>query len=334
MAKIVLGIGTSHGPQLALTPDMWHLRAQADHHNPELWYRGKTYTFPELVEERADAHFERELGPERAQARWDACQAAIARLGRTIAEAKPDVMVIFGDDQHEAFNDETMPAMAVYWGERVDDAPASPNERAQAAGIYDTAHGNPPKERTSHPVDSRLGLHLIESLVEDGFDMAHSNALPPHHHQGAIGHAFHFVYRRLMDNKMIPHVPIFLNTYYPPNQPPVKRCYELGKAVREAIESWDSDQRVVLIASGGLSHFVIEEDLDQQIIDGLLNNDQGKLTDLPNNRFHSGTSEIRNWIAVAGAMTGDGLKPQLVDYQPCYRTEAGTGCAMTFMEWR
>ena len=33
------------------------------------------------------------------------------------------------------------------------------------------------------------------------------------------------------------------------------------------------------------------------------------------------------------AVSGDGLQFNLVDYQPCYRTEAGTGCAMGFAEW-
>lgn len=129
-------------------------------------------------------------------------------------------------------------------------------------------------------------------------------------------------------------VPIFLNTYYPPNQPTVKRCYQLGRALRQAIESWDGDKTVALIASGGLSHFVIEEDLDQRIIAGLKDRDVEKLTGLPNVRFNSGTSEIRNWIVVSGAMADVDLEMELIDYVPCYRTEAGTGCAMAFAEWR
>jgi OH-DDVA oxygenase len=48
----------------------------------------------------------------------------------------------------------------------------------------------------------------------------------------------------------------------------------------------------------------------------------------------SGTSEIRNWIVVAGAMEDSEMEMKLVDYIPCYRTEAGTGCAMAFAEWQ
>jgi 3-O-methylgallate 3,4-dioxygenase len=201
--------------------------------------------------------------------------------------------------------------------------------------MYTTAPlGNPPGARVSHPTHPALGRHLIEQLIGSGFDIAHSRFLPQEHHHGTIGHAFYYVYRRLLNNDVIPNVPILLNTYYPPNQVPVTRCYQFGKALRQAIESWDRDARVALIASGGLSHFVIEEDFDELIVDGLRTKNEAKLTSLPDDRFHSGTSEIRNWIVVAGALEQSPLQMQLVDYVPCYRTEAGTGCAMGFAEWR
>ncbi len=334
MAEIVLGLGSSHAPQLRLTPDQWWRRVEADKKNPELWYRGKTYTFPELVEERGGgAEFRRELSDEKWQTRFNACQQAISHLAATLDEVAPDVVVILGDDQHECFMDDNMPAISIYWGDTVDDAPDAYGRRLEngaAGGAFDNA----PKERTSHPTDPVLGRYLIETLIRDGFDVAHSKTLPKENHNGAIGHAFHYVYRRLMNNEVIPHVPLFMNTYYPPNQPTIKRCFQLGRSLRKAIEAWDSPKRVALIASGGLSHFVIEEDLDHHILDALQRKDETKLTELPNIRFNSGTSEIRNWITLAGAMADDGLNMSLVDYVPCYRSEAGTGCAMGFAEWR
>jgi 3-O-methylgallate 3,4-dioxygenase len=334
MAQIVLGIGSSHGPQLGMTPDMWVRRATADRANPALWYRGKTYTFPELVEARGGpATFADELSEEKARTRFDACQRAIGHLSETLERVSPDVVVILGDDQHEAFEDDNMPAINIYWGDTIDDAPAESEDWGQAY-MYTTApRGNPPSTRVSHPTHAGLGKHLIESLIGSGFDIAHSRYLPADRHHGTIGHAFYYVYRRLMNNEVVPNVPVLLNTYYPPNQVPVKRCYQLGKALRQAVESWDGDQRVAVIASGGLSHFVIEEDLDDQILDGLRNRSEEKLTSLPDIRFNSGTSEIRNWIVVAGALEDSPLEMKLVDYRPCYRTEAGTGCAMAFAEW-
>src|SRR4030095_11549049 len=105
-----------------------------------------------------------------------------------------------------------------------------------------------------------------------------------------------------MNNAATPNVPIMVNTYYPPNTPTAMRCWKFGKALRQAIETWDSDQRVAIVASGGLSHTVIEEDLDQRIIDGLKHSDVSKLTDYPDVRFRAGTSEIKKRIIPAGAL--------------------------------
>ena len=90
---------------------------------------------------------------------------------------------------------------------------------------------------------------------------------------------------------------------------------------------------MALIASGGLSHVVIEENIDEEIILGLKEKDRKRLTGMPVEWFNSGTSEIRNWLVVAGAMEDSDLQCEMVDYQPCYRSEAGTGCAMGFARW-
>jgi hypothetical protein len=125
-----------------------------------------------------------------------------------------------------------------------------------------------------------------------------------------------------------------LNTYFPPNQPTPRRCYELGRALRRGIATWDGGQRVALIASGGLTHFVIEEDVDKRILDAFAARDEAAITDLPLAWFNSGNSEIRNWMVVAGALAEDDLGMEVVDYVPCYRSEAGTGCAMAFARWQ
>lgn len=329
MAQIVMGMASSHAPQLEMPPSNWRTYAALGRSQPEHWFQGKTYSFPELAELRAADHFERECTDEKFQARWDACQKAIAHLSQTLERVAPDVCVILGDDQHESFLDDNLPTFAVYYGASVADEPTPSRHRAN---LSDPVAANRPAQRTAHPTEAALGLHLIEALVENEFDVARSSQLPSHH-DGAIGHAFYYVYRRLMNNEVIPHVPFMVNTYYPPNVPTPKRCYRLGQVLRQAIEAWDSDRRVAIIASGGLSHTVIEEDLDAHIIDGLKRNDERQLTDLPDVRFRAGTSEIKNWIILSGAMAGNGLQMNLVDYVPCYRTEAGNGCAMGFAEW-
>jgi 3-O-methylgallate 3,4-dioxygenase len=133
-----------------------------------------------------------------------------------------------------------------------------------------------------------------------------------------------------MNDEVIPTVPVFINTFYPPNQPSLRRCYKFGKALGQAIQSWDSDKRVAVIASGGLSHFVIEEELDQQVLSAMKDKDDHRLTNLPVEQFNAGSSEMRNWIALAGALDHTRLDMSLVDYVPCYRSAAGTGNAMGF----
>jgi len=126
-----------------------------------------------------------------------------------------------------------------------------------------------------------------------------------------MGHAFSFIYRHIMHGMTMPTVPIMLNTYYLPNQPTPKRCYAIGQALCHAVASWPSDKRVAVIASGGLNHFVIDEELDQQIITAMQKNDAATLTSIPKERLNSGNSEIRNWIATAGAV--EHLKMQMID---------------------
>jgi 3-O-methylgallate 3,4-dioxygenase len=137
-----------------------------------------------------------------------------------------------------------------------------------------------------------------------------------------------------MRDHVIPNVPVILNTFYPPNQPTAARCHAFGKALGRAIESWPSDRRVAVFASGGVSHFVIDEALDRLVLKALQENDATTLTAIPEDRFRSGTSEIKNWIPVAAIMAERGLRMTLVDYVPCYRSEAGTGNAMAFTYWQ
>jgi OH-DDVA oxygenase/3-O-methylgallate 3,4-dioxygenase len=129
----------------------------------------------------------------------------------------------------------------------------------------------------------------------------------------------------------VPIVPMFVNTYYPPNVPSAARCYDLGRALRRAIESWQCDARVAVIASGGLTHFVIDEELDRLVLDSIAAGDDAALAGISRDRLRSGNSEILNWVAAAGAL--EGLSAAILDYVPGYRTPAGTGTGMAFARW-
>ncbi|HEU4342289.1 MAG TPA: extradiol ring-cleavage dioxygenase [Candidatus Binatia bacterium] len=322
MARIVLGLGTSHSPQLSTPSEIWPLHAERDRASTELYgLDGRGTTYEELLT-IAPESLKGELTPEKWRTRYDACQRAIAKEAETISMIGPDVLIMIGDDQHEIINDDNMPAILIYWGETIANVPSS---ISPALGLAAWAYG---EEERDYPVESRLGRHLVESLMGQRFDIAQSRFLRKG--QG-MGHAFSFVYRRILNNRPVPTVPIMLNTYYPPNQPSAERCYELGRAIRAAVESWDADARIAIIASGGLSHFVVDEELDNRVIRAMKNRDATALARLPSERLTSGSSEIRNWIAVSAA--AEHLEMKLIDYAPCYRSPAGTGVGMAFAEW-
>jgi 3-O-methylgallate 3,4-dioxygenase len=325
VARLVAGFGSSHSPQLNLTADNWHVRGEADQRIPDLiGTDGVVSTYDELMARRDDLHIiEKEIAPEKMAARHEENQKAIERLAEAIYRVDPDILVMVGDDQQEYLRDDNMPGMSIYWGDDV-----------FVKGVP-TVNGKPTlgdgaNDRTM-PTHSVLGRHIIEYMTEAEFDLARSSYLEGGRAHGSIGHAFGYVYQRLMTGKAIPTVPIMMNTYYPPNQPTPKRCYDFGRALRNAIEAWPTKARVAILASGGLSHFVVDEDLDQQCIDAIKERSVVKFSQLPREKLNSGNSEVRNWIAVAGAT--EHLDLDYLTYVPCYRSPAGTGCAMAFAEW-
>jgi 3-O-methylgallate 3,4-dioxygenase len=332
MAKIVLGIGTSHGPMLSTPPDQWGQRVQADKTNPRHFYRGQTYNFEELAKLRESEGLVEQITPEVWRERHQACQVAIKGLAKVWDEVKPDVAVIVGNDQMELFTDANIPTFAVYWGgtilnhERIED-PSKP----RPPGLDVANRGRIPEGGAEYQGETRLARHLIESVMGEGFDVAALKGFPKE--TQTIPHAYGFVYRQIMSDRVVPSVPVFTNTFYPPNQPSVARCRRFGQAIARAIESWDSDARVAVVASGGLTHFVIDEEVDRLVLDGVRSGQLDALEALPESTFQSGTSEIKNWIPVMGTMSALGMKGTVVDYVPCYRSEAGTGNAMGFVYW-
>lgn len=332
MANIVMAIGTSHSPMLnSLAED--HLRHAEIDQGKSDWKRtlldkdGQPTTYDALLS-RADPRIADLIAEDVIAERVAQCQAAIERLKATIADAALDALIIVGDDQHEQFLDDNLPAMLIYGGATIwNNVLQLP---ADAPGWWQRARAQYHEEKTTrdYPVAAGLARHMVEYLIGQDFDISYSENLPLDHGEG---HAFGFVHRRLFGDTHIPIVPVVLNTYYPPNQPTPRRCYALGESIRSAIETWPDPSRVGILASGGLSHFTIDEDLDRQILDACRAGDKQTLCDLPAEKLNSGSSETRNWIATAGA--AEHLTTQWQEYVPCYRSAAGTGCGMAFAVW-
>jgi 3-O-methylgallate 3,4-dioxygenase len=332
MAEIVVGIASSHTPQLSSGVDMWHDHADRDRRVGEqarlIGKDGEYHTYDEILA-LADPDMEQQLD----QAVWDAkygrCQDAIGTLAERLAKAEPDIAVVIGDDQRELFLDDGIPALACYAGDELVDMPPDEAARArQPKGIRAAAwavHADHPEQ---HPVNAALSRHIAEQLALADYDITLFTQQPAGR---SLGHAFTFPRYRLGLRGTTPLVPIFVNTYYQPNVPSAARAYGVGQVIQRAVASWQSDARVAVIASGGLTHFVIDEDLDRRVLSGITERDASLLTSLPRASLRSGNSEILNWVAAASAL--EGLTATVVDYVPGYRSPAGTGTGMAFAYW-
>lgn len=335
MAEITLGIGTSHAPQLGTPPHLWGGRTKADRANQALAFRGKDYTFDELRDLRESA-FADECKLDVWERRHAASRAAIAELGTFVHEAELDVLVIVSSDHKETFDDELLAQFAVYWGDSVQHVPLTQQHLdAMPPGLAVAEVGNYPLVAASRQCHRELALHLIKESSKAGFDPAASRELPAGAYDDhGIPHGWGFILQQVLDDTALPAiVPVFVNTFYEPNPPSAKRCYEFGRALAAAVRSFPTDLKVGIVASGGLSHFVIDEELDRDFLGALKKKDAAFISEIPDDVLRSGTSEYRNWIVVAGALADAPLAARVVDYQPCYRSEAGTGCGMAFVAW-
>jgi len=330
MAEIVLGVGTSHGPLLFTPPEQWDLRAKADRENKQHFFRGRTFDFDALVKERSPG-FSNEIGIETRRERHARCQKALDALGRKVKEVAPDAIVIVGNDQRELFNDELTPAITIFRGDTIPNIPFTHAEEAPGLAIGEK--GNCPPDGATYPGAPRLADHIIQSLIEEDFDLAQSTSLPRSAARPGIPHAYGFFYHRVLGDDVPPSVPVIFNVHYPHNRPTLRRCLALGRALGRAIRNWNGHRRVALVASGGLTHFVIDEDLDRTVLASMESGDEDVLARLPEDRFRSGTAEIKNWLPVIAAMNAEGRRFHKLDYVPCYRSEAGTGNAMAFVYW-
>ena len=297
MANLVGCVAMSHAPQLMLSPDKWHLLKNREHERlPEI---------PALAAETDEVKW----------AKWRGCMDAIGKLRAQIDALGPDVLIVVGDDQHENLIDDNMPPFTIYMG-----------EEAEASVSLRYLKQPKSENRTRYRVDAKMAEALVTGLMHTGFDPAYSKAT---RYDGGLGHAFARVLKFLTPGGARRVIPVMVNTYYPP-APSAKRCLHFGQALASIIKRYPGDERVVIAASGGLSHTKIDEELDRRFIRALEDNDASYMSAMPSTVFQEGTSEILNWIVVCGAADRPG---KMIDYLPLYRTRTGVGCAMGFARW-
>lgn len=322
MAQIVLAFGGSHGPSIQTPPEGWAKLGDGDTRDPR-------FDFQALLR-KAKPGLEKELTREAQDKRYQAAHAALAKLRDAIDAARLDVLLVisnqhrvYADDQHAVFG---VLRAANFPVTKRSELPFDPDARFLPSEEQDKAV----KTVIQKPGHAGLANHLIETLIDEGFDIACIDQL---RNGGILDDAFSFPYDWLLRDASLPLVPFFLSRDLP-NQATARRCRQLGAALGKAIAAWPANLRVGLMASGGLSHQIVDEDLDQRVVKALRDGDLDDLSRLPRERLNigPGTPEILNWVTVAAAMAPKRMT--LLDYLPCYRSLAGTGHGLCFGYWR
>lgn len=329
MARLVIGLGSSHSPMVVTDAPMWEQRAISDHSNPDLYdLEGHHCTYKDL--ERSGERYARECDLDNLCKQAKQVEASLDRLATELEQARPDVVVIVGDDQHELFDASNQPAISIFYGERATTHTFRNIRIGSSEFMKLMSEGYMMDRHHDLNCDAPFASGLIDHLIRTGVDVAAiSKVNDPETH--GFGHAYGFVVKRLMANLHAPIVPLMLNTYYPPNQPTPARCYAIGMALRNAIEASALERRVAVVASGGLSHFVTNEALDARVLNALRSADSVQLCEIPEKLLQAGSSEIRNWILVAGVFRQTPVR--WAEYMPVYRTPAGTGVGLAFARW-
>jgi len=233
---------------------------------------------------------------------------------REILEAsRPDVLITFADDHFDRCFYDNLPAFLVGVGE-------------EAVGPA-IAGFNIPNVRL--PIMSSLARFIVREGLEGGVDFAFSEEL-------ALDHAEIAPMMHLTPRWDIPIIPIVVNAFAPP-MPTPKRCFDVGAFIGRCIERYPQKTRVAFLGTGGLSHWVgppetgkINEEFDRWFLDCLTKGNIAEAT----SRYAkyedleavagNGGHEIRDWLAVAGAMPSR-LRPQVLAYEPLKPWSTGTG---------
>jgi protocatechuate 4,5-dioxygenase beta chain len=229
-----------------------------------------------------------------------------------LAKQKPDVAVVIYNDHGLNFFLDKMPTFAV-------GAAPEYNNADEGWGIPTL----PPYQG-----EQDLSWHMIESLVEEEFDIVSCQEM-------LVDHAFTLPLELLWPDQHpcpVRTVPVCINTVQFP-LPTAARCFKFGQAIGRAIESWDSDARVVVIGTGGLSHQLegqragfINKEFDHMFMEKLISDPlwvtRYSIPDLVELTGTQGV-ELLNWLTTRGALLGEVTKVHANYHIPISNTASG-----------
>jgi Catalytic LigB subunit of aromatic ring-opening dioxygenase len=242
--------------------------------------------------------------------------AGFREVGRRLAAARPDLLVMFVNDHLQNFPYSNLPAFCVGLADRYD-APSPGGSRIM--GLTPRKIGGSPE----------WSMALLEQGLEAGFDFAYSYEIETWDELAVPLHFF--------PNGGVPVAPIYTNCVAPPLPTP-RRCHALGGFVHEFIRSRPATERIAVLGTGGLSHWVgtpetgrINPDWDHQVLDHVARADVAALVRLTPAEIErdggNGGQEIRNWIACLATVPG--WKGEILAYEPV--PEWITGCAAVWV---
>jgi protocatechuate 4,5-dioxygenase beta chain/2,3-dihydroxyphenylpropionate 1,2-dioxygenase len=237
---------------------------------------------------------------------------AFGQLKERLEAARPDALVCISNDHLTNFFLNNMPTFCI--------------------GVADRYFGPPPEfERLTgvgprtFPGHEALGRAILREALDSGFDPSFSGEL-------VIDDNFAGPFHLLMPEKVIPLVLIIVNAVEPP-MPTLMRCYQLGAVLRRVIERQTVAERVAILATGGISHWVgtpemgqINTDFDHKILDLVAQGrgeDIARLSDEEVAAAGNGAYEIRNWLVALGAVPG--VKFDVLAYEPVHPWITGIG---------
>jgi len=268
---------------------------------------------------------------------------AYRQVRREIDAFKPDVVLIWGDDQYENFHEDLVPAFCVYAGAEYQTQPFL--RTGWAMGQPDNVWGEPRDKTFTVKGHPGAGRYLARRLLEEDRPVAY--AYKPLHHPG-LAHAFMNTVMYLDYDREgfdYPVLPFHVNCYGSdlirnhggdsigkgttepdPPAPSPRLCFDVGAATARIMQ--DSPWRAVLIGSSSWSHAFLtaknnflypDVEADRRRYDELRAGNQHLWRDLPLYEIEaSGQAEFLNWVCLAGAMTELGIKAEVFDYTESY----------------
>lgn len=243
---------------------------------------------------------------------WEPLFAGYEKAREWMAATKPDVAILVYNDHATAFSLEVIPTFALGVGESF-----VPADEGYGPRKVPVVQGHP-----------ELGWHLAEELILNEFDLTLVNEMTVDH---GLTVPLSIVCGE-PDVWPFPVIPLCVNVIqYPP--PTGRRCYRLGRAIRDAVASFDEDLRVVVLGTGGMSHQLqgeraglINEEFDRIFLDKLTSAPD-ELAAISHETYlrDAGAEgiELVMWLVMRGALEDDIREVHRHYHVPASNTAAG-----------